>query len=188
MRWLSAIRALVLLLALIALPSTASAKLVGPLEVEAVAGLGGPLFLIGASYPGGVSTKPFTGFVAGRIGFPDYSLLRLELSAVAPSGFGANLLLDVLQIQRVRLHLLDPGVFWNVGEPMSAARIHRKMDFTVGAGCDVRVWGNWSAGLNWRWFIPNPITVIPTYDGFSYPAYREALRGGQLWLSVSYTW
>jgi len=170
------------------LTSAAQAKVLGPLEVEAAAGLGGPIALIGASYPGGVSTKPFTGFVAGRIGFPDYSLLRLEVSGVIPSGVGVNLLLDVLQIQRIRLHLLDPGLFWNIGSPVSAARIPRKMDITIGAGCDVKVWGNWSAGLNWRWFIPNPLTVIPDYDGFSYPAYREAFRGGQLWLSASYTW
>jgi hypothetical protein len=126
--------------------------------------------------------------IAGRLGFPEYSPVRLELNAVIPSGLGVNLMLDVLKIKNVRLHLLDPGLFWNIGRPVSVARIARKADITLGAGADLKVWNGWSVGLNWRWFIPNPLTVIPDYDGFSYPAYREALRGGQLWLSASYTW
>ena len=175
-------------LILCALPSAASAKVAGLVEIEALAGIGGPIALIGASSPGGLSTEPVTAIVAGRIGFPDYSLLRLEISGVIPNGMGINLLLDVFQYQRVRVHLLDPGVFWNLGKPVTAAHLPRKMDLTVGAGCDVKLVGNWSVALNWRWFIPNPITVIPDYDSFSYPAYREAARGGQLWATASYTW
>ena len=170
------------------LPATARAGLPDYLSLDVSLGLGGPVGLIGASYPGGVTTTPFTLVVAGRLGFPGYTPLKLELNAVIPNGFGANLRLDAVRLGRVTVHAPDIGVFWNAFKPVSASRVSRPIDFTLGAGVDVRVWQDLSVGAEWRCFIPNPITVIPDYDGFSYPAYEEALRGGQLWLNVSYSW
>jgi hypothetical protein len=71
---------------------------------------------------------------------------------------------------------------------VNAAKIPRLYDITAGGGVDVRVWRDLSVGIEWRWFIPDPIGIIPKYDGFAVPAYEEALRGGQLWLNTSYSW
>ena len=173
---------------MLALPAAAQAKFPEFLDLDVSVGLGGPVGLIGASYPSGVSTTPFTVIVAGRLGFTGYTPLKLELNAVIPNGFGANLRLDAVRLDRVTVHLPDLGIFWNAFKPVSAARIPRPLDFTLGGGVDVLVWKDLSVGAEWRWFIPNPMTVIPDYDGFAYPAYAEALRGGQLWLNASYCW
>jgi len=170
------------------LPATAQAGIPDYLDLELSAGLGGPVGLIGAHYPGGVSTTPFTLIVAGRLGFRKFTPLKLELNAVIPNGFGANLRLDAFRFDRVTVHLPDLGIFWNAFKPVTAARIQRPLDFTLGGGIDVRVWKDLSVGAEWRWFIPNPVTVLPDYDGFAYPAYSEAIRGGQLWLNASYCW
>ncbi|MFA6604348.1 MAG: hypothetical protein WCT10_05990 [Patescibacteria group bacterium] len=172
----------------LALPTAAQAELPKLLDLDLSVGLGGPAGLIGASYPSDISTEPFTLVLAGRAGLPDYTPLKLELNAVIPNGFGANLRLDAVRVGRVIVHFPDLGIFWNVFRPMTAPRIQRPLDLTLGGGVDIRVWKDLSAGAEYRWFLPNPITVLPDYNSFAYPAYSEAARGGQLWLNVSHSW
>lgn len=170
-------------------PSRASAGVLDVLDLKVEAAVGGPIALIGANYPGGVTTAPLTLKLAGRIGLPRHSPISLELNAIVPHGIGFNFRLEVLKLaNRVSIHLFDLGIFFNLGDPVTVSRIKRTWDLTAGLGCDVRVWRNLEVGLEWRWFLPNPIAVIQDYGSFAYPAYREAARGGQLWATVGYTW
>ncbi|KPJ85736.1 hypothetical protein AMJ57_01970 [Parcubacteria bacterium SG8_24] len=186
----SRILGLIVLIGVIwAVPASAEAALLeGKLEVEAIAGLGGPLILAFTDLEVDHSTGPFMLYLAGRVRSPQYTPLGLELNAVIPHGFGLNLIIDVLKIGPVRVHLIDPGIFWNAFSPVSCSRVSRSLDLTLGAGVDVRIKDAWSVGLDWRLFLPDPNHVIPVYADFARPIYDEALKGGQLWLRASYTW
>lgn len=159
-------------------------------ELELSVALGGPIGLIGADYPDGVSTAPFTVAVAGRIGFPAWSSLRLEASSVLGYNLGANLIIDWVKIGPVRIHIGDPGLAWNPnGKAFSVRRVRRSYDLVFGAGADWRVTDHVALSLDWRTFIPDPIHYVPiTYGNFASDIYSEALRGGQLWVRVSYIW
>jgi opacity protein-like surface antigen len=172
---------------LLLLPATARAD-VGPFQIRALGSVGGPVGLIGYDGYWRQTTAPFTVRLAGQMRLQQYTPLALEISAVIPYGIGANLLTDVIQTDRVRVHLFDIGIFWNAYMPVSVSRIKRDFDLTLGAGIDVRVKDSWSLSLDYRMFLPNPVTVLPAYADFALPIYTEALRGGQLWLSVGYCW
>ncbi len=182
---LSTALALFLLLA----PQRAEAGIRDTFSLRAVGSLGGPVGLIGYDSPyWNPTTAPFTLRLAGQIRAPKYTPVSLEISAVIPCGFGANLLFDVFQSDRVRVHLLDLGIFWNAFKPVSVQRLHRDFDLTAGLGLDVRVWKTLSVSADWRVFLPNPATTLPNYADFAIPMYVEAARGGQLWIGAAYSW
>ncbi len=170
-------------------PLTAHAALGDKLTLRAAASLGGPVGLIGDDSPyWKPTTAPFTLRLAGQLSAPAYTPLTLEINAVIPCGFGVNLLFDVFRSDRLRVHLLDLGVFWNAFKPVSVQRLHRQFDLTAGLGVDVRVWRTLSVSADWRVFLPNPMTTLPDYADFALPMYREALKGGQLWIGAAYAW
>jgi hypothetical protein len=169
-------------------PAAAKDGPLDPFHIRVIAGLGGPVGLIGYDDYWRPTTMPFTLRLAGQLRLPEYTPLALEISAVIPNGFGANLLFDIVQTDWVRVHLIDVGFFWNAFQPVTVQRYKRDVDLTLGLGVDVRIKDGWSVALDWRLFLPNPITTIPAYADFSYPIYGEALRGGQLWLSAAYCW
>ncbi len=168
-------------------PAAARAD-VGPFQLRALGGVGGPVGLIGYDGYWKPSTAPFTERLAVQLRLRQYTPLVLEVSAVIPYGLGLNVLTDVVQTDRVRVHLFDLGVFWNAYMPVSVQRIRRDFDITLGAGVDIRLKDAWSLSLDYRLFLPNPITTLPVYADFAMPIYGEALRGGQLWLSAGYCW
>ncbi len=161
---------------------------IGPFQLRALGGVGGPVGLIGYDGYWKPTTAPFTERLAVQLRLQQYTPLVLEVSAVIPYGLGFNVLTDIVQTDRVRVHLFDLGVFWNAYMPVSVQRIKRDFDITLGAGVDVRVKDRWSLSLDYRLFLPNPITTLPEYADFALPVYGEALRGGQLWLSAGYSW
>lgn len=160
----------------------------GP-EVLVGLGGGGP---VGLSF-GGVddhTTAPVTSyaFMKLRVQSPGFSSPRtLEAYAVPFHGFGVNLKNDDLTIGRVRLHLLDVGVFWNAFEPVSVRRVERSLDVTLGLGVEVRLSGRWSAAADYRAFVPNPFTTLHRYGDFSRLIAYEVFQGGQTWLALSYS-
>jgi len=161
---------------------------VGPFQIRALGGIGGPVGLIGYDGYWRPSTAPLTLRLAGQLRLKEYTPLVLEISAVIPYGLGVNILTDIIQTDRVRVHLFDLGFFWNAYMPVSVQRIKRSVDITLGAGVDVRIKDSWSVSLDYRLFLPDPISTLPAYADFALPIYAEALRGGQLWLSAGYCW
>jgi hypothetical protein len=169
-------------------PSTAAAFSLEPFHVRAAAGVGGPVGLIGHDGYWKPTTAPFTLRLAGQLRLPEYTPLALEVNAVVPYGLGMNLLFDVVQTDRIRVHLFDLGFFWNAWKPVTVQRLKRSVDLTVGLGLDVRIKGSWSVSADWRLFLPNPLTTLPAYAEFALPMYEEALKGGQLWFGAAYCW
>lgn len=137
---------------------------------------------------GSSTTAIFTGHVGVRLRMPKYTPFVLEVSAVFPYGFGANLGVDVVHTNRVRLHIVDFGVFGNFTVPVSVARLERKMDFTVGLGLEVKLTKTVSMTLDWRIFLPPPAATLRHYGDFARPLYDEALKGGQIWIGFSRVW
>lgn len=170
------------------LPATAAAFSLEPFHIRAGASVGGPVGLIGYDGYWKTSTPPFTLRLMGQLRLPKYTSLALEISSVVPYGLGANLLFDVVQTDRIRVHLFDLGFFWNAWKPVVVQRLKRSVDLTVGLGLDVRIKDSWSVSADWRVFMPNPWTTLPAYSEFALPMYEEALKGGQLWLGAAYCW
>jgi len=152
-------------------------------------GLGGaPWMEAYDSLYGASSTASFTGHVAVRFRLPKYTPLVLEVSAVFPYGVGVALGLDIVHTDRVRLHIGDFGMFGNLTVPVSVARLERKIDIVFGVGAEVKLTKTVSMTLDWRVFMPPPITTFRHYGDFARPMYDEALKGGQIWIGFSRVW
>ncbi len=152
------------------------------------AGIGAPIGLAFAHLPVPLSTQSPTYLLYGRIGAPLLSGLRIEISGVLPCGFGTNAVIDVIRAPGFRLHLLDPGVFWDAINPVSVQRINRQVDLTAGLGADYAVGNHFVLGLDGRGFFPNPYVILPQFGTFARPIYEEAWKGAQVWFSLSYVW
>lgn len=158
-------------------------------ETELIIAGGGPLTLafLETQNPEH-STHYLSVFAAGRLRAPNYSSLGLELNAVVPFGLGMNIFIDALTINRVRVHIIDFGVFMNLISPVSVADVNRLFDITMGAGAEIQIYDRTRLTVDWRMFFPWPWDIIPRYGDFSRPFYDEALKGGQLWLGMSRVW
>lgn len=137
---------------------------------------------------GASTTAVFTGHVGVRLRMPKYTPLVLEISAVFPYGIGATVGVDVIHTDRVRLHIGDFGVFGNFTVPVSVARLERKMDLVIGLGLEVKLTKTVSVTLDWRAFLPPPITTLRHYGDFARPLYDEVFKGGQIWIGFSRVW
>jgi hypothetical protein len=126
------------------------------------------------------------GFV--RLRFPRYTPFGLELNVVPGYGAGANLITDALRVGCFRWHLLDIGLFRNFWKPVSVSRVNRQWDVTFGTGLEARLWHRAYLTLDWRVFMPNPYRVLTDYGDFSRLVYIEALKGGQAWLGVAWSY
>lgn len=134
------------------------------------------------------TTAPLAVGIAQTVRFPRYSQFGLELNFVAPGGLGANLLIDVVKFWRLRVHLIDPGIVWNLTGPASVTRVKRDFDLTLGAGVDIRLNRELAVTVNWRMYFPDPFSVISRYGDFARPVYAEAAKGGQLWFGLARVW
>lgn len=126
-------------------------------------------------------------FWALRLSYLERVPLVLEMNAVLPFGIGTNLLIYVYRDENVRVHLIDPGIFYSWLGDLSSRWMPRSFDITFGAGVEVRVRPRVSITLDWRIFMPNPAEVIPNYADWGILSYEEAAWGGELWIGVSYT-
>ncbi len=157
-------------------------------ETQTLLGGGGPVGLIGANLYEPGTTLPLSVRLAQRFRFPLNSPLGLELNFVVPIGLGVNVLCDVYRSDRVRVHLGDPGVHWNMVQPVSVGRVGRTWDLTLGGGLDVRLTDRLWLTLDWRAYLPDPTSVIGRYGDWARPIYKEAALGGQLWLGIARVW
>ena len=108
-----------------------------------------------------------------------------EQMIIIPHGLMSSLLLDVWRGDRWRAHL-DLGVFVPIhGQHVSAKSIDRSWDIVPGLGAEVKVHERMVVTADWRIFLPDPTTVPQTYGDFVRPIYKDAQRGGQLWLGAN---
>jgi hypothetical protein len=130
---------------------------------------------------------------AQRLSSPGYSGLTLEISAVLPCGAGANLLFDAYHTDAFRLHILDPGIFYNTNDTalkrsaVSVDRLSRRWDMTFGLGAGLQIKSKVWLTADWRVFIPDPV-LLSRLGALSRPYIDEALKGGNLWLGMAFTW
>lgn len=122
-----------------------------------------------------------------RFTYLDRLAFGLEVGFIMPYGFGTNLLIYVYRDNRIALHIFDPGIFWSVGPEISAPYLPRAFDITVGAGIEIRINEFLSIIADWRVFFPDPFRVVPDYADFGIRAYLDAVKGGELWVGVSFT-
>ncbi|MEA3272563.1 MAG: hypothetical protein U9P90_02745 [Patescibacteria group bacterium] len=125
-------------------------------------------------------------FWALRLSYLPRVPFALELNAVLPFGVGANLLIYAYRDDIVRVHLIDPGIFYSWFSDISAEWMSRELDITMGAGIEVRVHPRLFVTLDWRVFLPNPAEVAPKYAEWGLLSYEEAAWGGELWIGASY--
>lgn len=152
-------------------------------QAKVLAEAGGPLVLAFSTprpFAGKFTTKPFTGLFGLQIGSPRYSPAAIEFGYVPGSGYGANLLINMVSVGGFRLHLLDPGVFVNAVSPVSVARMPRKIDVAFGAGAALAVSSRFELTLDWRVYLPDPVTGITKYANIYGTVYAdEAVKGAQ---------
>jgi hypothetical protein len=149
------------------------------------------VFAFGGHLPGSASpakAMPLTGFVAQRVGFPHLLTFSLEVSAIVPSGFGTNLLIDVIHHPDFRLHLIDPGVHLNVFKPVRSPDIKRNWDVSFGLGFSWRVAEEGWLTVDYRMFVPDPIRTIKNYGSLIRETVNTLPQEAQLWLgyAISY--
>jgi hypothetical protein len=152
-------------------------------ETSSVVALGGCL-------PGGAGldhAMPMTGLVAQRFGLPRLLSWSLEASVIIPSGFGANLIVDVVHRPSFRWHLLDPGIHFNVVSPVTARHIDRAWDVTFGTGFDWRFAEHLWFSAVYRMFLPEPPRTIRRYGNLIIETVNLMPQEGQLWLGISYS-
>jgi hypothetical protein len=116
-------------------------------------------------------------------------MVGVEASFVTPFGVGLNALFYVYNGPRFAIHIIDPGIFYSLGEgfEISSPTMPRAFDISAGAGAEVRI-NDWLAvTLDWRVYLPDPFRVIPAYADYGFRAFLESVKGGQLWLGVSLT-
>ncbi len=115
--------------------------------------------------------------------------LGLEFGFYAPWGVGANLLLDVYRSDRVRVHLLDPGVFYSWDQELRIVRpdVERAVDITFGLGVEWQFADRWWLTVDCRMFLPEPTKTIGWYGDFARRIYANAAAGVQTWVGVGYS-
>ena len=159
-----------------------------PVDFRAGAAFGGAPFL-GGSFGGLVreTTADWSGTAYARVGLPRISPRSLELYTVFARGYGLHVRNDDFHIGRVRLHLFDLGVFWNAHEPVTAARVPRSLDLSLGLGAEMEITRRVSLTFDWRTFMPlNVFSVLTKNGDYSRLIGEEVLKGGQAWLGASY--
>ena len=162
-------------------------------ELIGLLGLGGaPFSAISGRQPN--QTMPFTFYHALRLRFPKWTPLALEVNTVYAGAFGLglNILCDVFRSERVRVHLGDPGVFFNLYQSVTARNWDRTIDLTAGLGVEIRpvLTGprqNLRLTFDARWFVPNPFTTHEKLGSFAIPLYEDAAKGVQLWIGIART-
>lgn len=109
-----------------------------------------------------------------------------EQTLILPHGTMSAMLLDAWRADRWRAHL-DLGAFIPIGgRHMSAISVERSWDVVLGLGAEALVYKRLSVTVDWRVFLPDPTTIPQRYGDFVRPVYKEAQRGGQLWLGANW--
>lgn len=150
---------------------------------------GGSAFLTPLGGPVNETTAQLTGVAFVRLRLPRLTARSVEAYAVWPHGVGLTLKNDDLHLGPLWLHLLDVGVFYASRSPITVQRVERKWDATVGMSAELDLPMNLTASADLRLFAPlDLIGVLTRHGDASRLIGEEILKGGQLWLGVSYRW
>lgn len=150
---------------------------------------GGSMFLTPLSGPVGETTSRASAVAFLRLRLPRLTARSLELYGVWPHGVGLTLKNDDLHLGRLRLHLLDLGVFYASHAPITVQRVERRWDATLGVSAELELPLRLTASADVRCFAPLDIIGVLTRHGdASRLIGEEILKGGQLWLGLSYRW
>ena len=158
------------------------------LELKTSASIGGPVGLPAYDGPYRQTTQLFTMKLDARLRIPKTVSLGLEINAVIPSGFGINILIDVVKTDKFRFHIIDPGLFWNTFQSVSVRRVNRSMDITLGFGVEYSLSNQWSLTAEMRAFVPEPSNAVATYGNFALDMFKESTEGAQTCLGLSRRW
>jgi hypothetical protein len=175
---------LVLTLGALCLAPSAQANV---FETQTIVSVGGPVSSDPGYQPPGYDLV--TVRIAQQLRFPKFSSVGLEVSAIplGGRGVGTSPFIAAIHTKNFRLRAYGPGIFWNIGTPLSAHEIKRAWDVTLGTGVEFKAIDGWSVTWDWRWFLPEPWSIL-RYGDYSAPAYEDALKGGQLWFGCAHTW
>lgn len=126
-----------------------------------------------------------------RFQYPRAVSLGLELFAMMPYGFGANLHIAGLHTERLSLRFLDLGFFY--GREPTNRWVEHDWSLVLGAGMEYRfILQDHHARyaqiiLDYRAFLPDPGSVLMFYGDFGREIYLGALRNGQIIFGVGVT-
>ena len=148
----------------------------------------------GLSYVAGVGTD-IVGHIslttALRFQYPRVTSLGLELFAIMPYGYGANLHVAGIHTERLSLRFIDIGFFY--GREPTNRWVEHEWSLVLGAGLEYRFFlrGNGARYaqliLDYRAFLPDPGSVLMFYGDFGRDIYLGALRNGQIILGGGVT-
>jgi hypothetical protein len=156
-------------------------------ETETVAAAGGPIGFAFSTpkYPDLV--VPATLFVAQRFRSPRYTPLAVEASYVVAIGYGITGLVDVFHTDDVRVHL-DVGWFRQQWGRLNVPQVPRDWDLAAGLGVEVNVSDSVRVTLDWRAYLPDPISLAYNMGYLARPIINESLTGGEAWLGIALPW
>lgn len=104
---------------------------------------------LGALFPMGEGSRQFG---------VNANLSWLTAQWVPVSGIGVGFA-PTITFSRVRFRVIDLGVFYDYGTPLTVPDIKRSLDITFGTGLDVRIWKSLALHSQLGWFIPNPASL-----------------------------
>lgn len=153
-------------------------------EVEAGASVGGAVVeWVDPSEGSTTRTGALNAFVRVRHSRMPFAF---EQTIVLPHGTMSAILLDAWRADRWRAHL-DLGVFIPVGgRQISTTVIDRPWDLVLGLGAEAMVYKRLTVTVDWRVFLADPAMIPGRYGDFVRPIYKEAQRGGQLWIGAGW--
>jgi len=132
----------------------------------------------------------------GKIGYPLMFRLRrlpeipfgFQVSLLLPNGAGANIFIDAYRGERLRLHILDLGVFVPFSRDLRTVRpdIDRAFDLTAGLGLEYNFLLGGTLAVDWSVQLPNPLAIPFYYGGYATRIYLDSLIGSQLWISCGW--
>ncbi len=157
-------------------------------ELKTGFGIGVPAGISLYDGPYSETTQPIIIVYNARLRVPKTLSLGLEFNVIVPSGYGVNILFDVVKTDKFRLHIIDPGIFWNYLQPVSVGRIKRKVDITLGFGAEYTISHKWTVTLDGRAFMMEPINGVLTYGDFFRPMGKESMLATQVCFGFSFRW
>jgi len=132
----------------------------------------------------------------GKIGYPLLFRLRrlpeipfgLQVGLLVPNGATASVFIDAYRGERLRLHILDLGVFVPFSRDLRTVRpeIDRDLDLTAGLGVEYDFLLGGTLAIDWVVHLPNPLAIPYYYGEYALPIYRDSLIGSQLWISCGW--
>lgn len=150
-------------------------------------GGGGSAFLTPLTGPVVETTTRMTGNAFLRLRLPRMTARSAELYGVWGHGLGLTMKNNDLHLGPLWLHLLDVGLFYATAAPITVQRVERKWDATLGVSAELDLPMRLTLSADLRFFMPLDVFGVVTEHGDAARLIgEEIVKGGQLWLGISY--